>query len=76
MKHLCLQTSNTLYSYVQYKYKIRMIKLNLEIFKYLLNILVIVELCGLRVSITTKEYEKIEGFSTSSFFNKIAPPPS
>jgi hypothetical protein len=31
---------------------------NLEIFKYLPNILVTVELYGLRVSITNKEHEK------------------
>jgi hypothetical protein len=47
--------------------------LNLEIFKYLQNILVVVELYGLRVYITIKDHEKIVGLQQPSFLIEIAP---
>jgi hypothetical protein len=48
--------------------------LNLEIFKYLPNILVTVELYGLPVSITIKEYEKNRRASAPPVFSlKLRP---
>jgi hypothetical protein len=67
MKHLCLQTGNSLYA--QNKYKIKAKNLNLEIFKYLPNILLTVELYGLRVFIIIKEHEKDRKASAHPVFS-------